>query len=364
MQYSTRRTRNALLVVFIILALSAVVVLSASVNVSSAFKHTHPTHTTVSTSSSTTIATSSSTTMSSSTTATSTSTSTTSSSSSVSSSSSSGLCFVDSQKQEQPIVYTQIVLASDHTKAVMITGGEITQRVANSQNKNYLYLYVNTAQTTPVDYSNVIQTCTISGFDTNNIYWNAQAPLSSDSIPGNGLDYGTVGEDLVVNPNTGALLLDQYVDIGFQFGIGPTGLSVSSSTVYGEPPPCYIDSLGQERHSIYFMLTTSVAYTITGAEFLEKSFNGVTSTALLIFINPSSTTSIDRSGQTKTCGVLSTSSPLSWFEWALRSPPTTNTDPGNYGVFGTVGGDMQPASSTSALVIEQFMDHSYQIAYP
>jgi hypothetical protein len=261
---------------------------------------------------------------------------------------------VSSNGQEQQTIVTQVALSTDHSKVVYITGGETTQKNSGGSLKNWFYMYVDLSRSGLVSTSGIIQNQTISA-NTNNIYWNGQTSLPNTQ------NYGTVGQDL--DNLNGVLSEWQYIDANYVFSGRIQPINYSGS--YGSPG-CHIDSLGQERHSVYTQIvdaSSGQVYQITGAELLEYQSNGVTTTNLVIFIDPSNSGHLARSGQTQTCGVTQAVNPSTAMGWFTRSPPTTDVIHGNFGILGTTGAQLTIAS-TGALVVQQFLDRTYEFGNP
>ncbi|MGH2637962.1 MAG: hypothetical protein ACRDF4_01535 [Rhabdochlamydiaceae bacterium] len=266
-------------------------------------------------------------------------------------SSSSSACQVNSSGQEQEFMYTLAVSSTDHSKAYAITGADITRNVVGTSNKIYLLIHVHPASTFAVSSSGTTASCSMNyAKATNNIYWDASS-LST------GRTFGTVGGDVSVDTSSGLLLVNQYVDKnhypGQTVSSGP-----SSST---GPASCFIDTLGQERNSIYMLFvddSTGRSYVIAGSSVVEKSSGGVTSTFYYVYLT-STPMNINRSGLNAHCTTI-LSQPTSEFEWVVRAPPPNNSIPGNYRIYGSIGGSLSLFSVTNAGVLDQFMDPNYQ----
>jgi len=260
-------------------------------------------------------------------------------------------CTITSGGQEQKYMYTVAVDSSDHSKAYAITGAQITRNVVSGSNKVYLFIQIHPATTFALSSSGTISTCTQSySVVTNNIYWYADQGI-------NGRALGTVGGDAVVDSSTGLLLVNQYVDKNHYPGQIVSSKPASSTG----PVSCFIDTLGQERNSIYMLFTddsTGKSYVLSGASVVEKSVNGVLSSYLYVYIS-SQPMNINRSNLAKSCSAT-LSHATSEFEWAVRAPPPNNTIPGNYLIYGTLGGDVSVMSGTQAGTCDQFTDTNYQ----
>ncbi|MGH2638152.1 MAG: hypothetical protein ACRDF4_02535, partial [Rhabdochlamydiaceae bacterium] len=200
---------------------------------------------------------------------------------------------------------------------------------------------------------------TLTGQNTNNIYWNAQtAPTSS----GRTYDYGTVGQDL--DPANGSLSLWQWANPNYVFGPSQTSIPQTGSYDGGGPSFCSTYSQGQERHSVYMMIVNSATnrvYTMSGAELLEQSNAGVTSTTFVVYVNPA--TAGGAGPSTQSCPVVSNPRDTPYLRWFIRSPPTTEGISGNFAVIGTVGAQLNVATNTHAIQLFQFIDRTYETGY-
>ena len=248
-------------------------------------------------------------------------------------------------------MYTVAVDSSDHSKAYAITGAQITRNVVSGSNKVYLFIQIHPATTFALSSTGTISTCSQSySVVTNNIYWYADQGI-------NGRALGTVGGDAGVDSSTGLLLVNQYVDKNHYPGQIVSSKPASSTG----PVSCFVDTLGQERNSIYMLFTddsTGKSYVLSGASVVEKSVNGVLSSYLYVYIS-SQPMNINRSNLSKSCSAT-LSHATSEFEWAVRAPPPNNTIPGNYLIYGTLGGDVSVISATWAGTCDQSTDTNYQ----
>ena len=263
----------------------------------------------------------------------------------------SSICKVVSGGVEQKYMYTMAVPSSDHSKAYAITGAEIARNVVGGSNKVYLFVFVNPGKTYSIDKSGITSSCTsLFSRSTNNVYWYGQDGP-------NGRDLGTVGGDVVKDPATGLLLADQYIDIHHYPGQTVRSKPASSSG----PVSCFVDTLGQERNSIYLLFANSAThevYSLSGSSIVERSSGGVKSTVLYEYLS-SKANPYPWSRLSNPKCTVTLPSPTSEFEWAVRAPPPNNRVPGNYKIYGTVGGDVFVASS-SAIACDQFLDPGYQ----
>jgi len=100
---------------------------------------------------------------------------------------------VSSNGAVYPYVVQQVALASNPNQVFQIMGGQIAERVVTGDNKNYFYLFVNPSKTYSVNTTSESATAQVSGFNTNNIYWNVQSPPGSS---GGSMNFGTIGQDL------------------------------------------------------------------------------------------------------------------------------------------------------------------------
>ncbi len=269
---------------------------------------------------------------------------------------SSSLCSVTSNGQEEEYIYTYAVNSNNPQQAYAITGAVIFRNVIGTTNKMYLLVYVDTSQTFNLDTSGTVKTCTTKlDKQTNNYYWDAQDGISSNR------DFPTVGGDLVTDSSSGLMLFDQYINVKGIPGNSPSKAQSSSSAA---GPSCFVDTAGQERSSVYMLFVessnTKRSYVITGSTMAEISKDGIYQTAFYVDLSSTTIGVGTTPGKTDSC-TMNLSKGASSFEWAVRSPPASAKVPGNYEIYGTLGGDCPPNNEgTSAGIIEQFTNASYQ----
>jgi hypothetical protein len=268
---------------------------------------------------------------------------------------------VSSGGQEEPYLVQQIALASNPNQVFQIVGGQIALRPVTDENKNYFYLYVNTSKTFSTNQSDIVATAQVSGFDTNNIYWNIQTP----PVPGS-MNYGTIGQDLDTGATSNTLSEWQWTDLNYVFGGQLQNINYNGSYDGGGPSMCNTYSSGQERHSVYVMIVDSnnnSVYTITGGELVEQDINGVMSTTFVTFISGTQGQH-STSGDLKDCPVVPNPSITPSLRWYVRTPPTSGVSPtGNFGITGNLGVELTTSSSTNALVLFQFVDRTFQTGF-
>lgn len=266
---------------------------------------------------------------------------------------------VSSLGQEQEPILTEVALNSNTHQVFQVTGAQIVLRDVGGAYKNYIYLFVNPGQTFGVNTTGLVQNQTLTGQNTNNIYWNAQTPLSSG---GGTVGYGTVGQDL--DPANNTLSLWQWANPNYVFGGRITTIPQTGSYDGGGPSFCSTYSNGQERHSVYMMIVNSASnkvYTMSGAELLEQSNGGVTSTTLVVFVN--STPSGGVGPATQTCPQVANPRDTPYLRWFVRSPPTNTGIAGNFAVIGTVGAQLGVATNTHAIKLLQFINRAWETGY-
>jgi len=228
------------------------------------------------------------------------------------------------------------------------TAAETIQRLVSQGHKNYSYWRVNVAELLPLNLTNLSRQIYSGKFSTNNCYWNA--------VNKTGQRFGIVGEDFTIDSTLGPTLR-QYVDISKPPG-GPSGSKKAQcNSLPGRIPSCYIDSGGEERISVYLQfldITGTKVYQITGGITLIYTDGTV---ALLFLINPSNPPNF-HSDQLCACPVVSFPA-IQDINWVETSPLSTNTVPGNYRPYGTLGAGWARAG-TNALVLNQVIDPTYQ----
>lgn len=274
---------------------------------------------------------------------------------------------VSSSGIEEPYVVQQVAFASNPNEVFQITGAQIAQRIVTGDVKNYLYLFVNPSDTFAVNKSTEVATAQISGFDTNNIYWNIQSPPGSS---GGSMNYGTVGQDLDTGATSNTLSEWQWTDLNYVFGGRVNTVNYNGSYDGGGPTACNTYSSGQERHSVYVMIvdsSTNEVYTITGGILIQQNVNGVASTTFETLLGGTQgrlSTSLD----SQDCPEVANPSVTPSLRWYVRTPPIAGavsgaSITGNFGITGTLGMELTTAASTNALVIFQFVDRTFQTGY-
>jgi hypothetical protein len=268
---------------------------------------------------------------------------------------SSALCSVTSSAQEEKYILTYAVSAQNHQRAWAITGADVYQNVVTGSNKVYLLVHVRPSTTFTINTSGTTKTCAINlSKQTDNIYWDALSGTTGSR------DYATVGGDLIPDSSTGLMLFDQYINVNS----APGGRAVTSQTTSSPGPSCYVDTSGQERNSVYMLFVDDSniqhSYVISGTAISEISVGGVDSTAFYVYLSSNTIGTGTSPGKTNACS-MSLSTGIPDFEWAVRAPPAGAPVSGNYGIYGTLGGNCPPNNEgTNAGIIEQFTDSSYQ----
>src|SRR5208282_5414761 len=162
---------------------------------------------------------------------------------------------------EEPYIIEQVASASNPNLVYQITGAQIAQRQVGGADKSYIYLYIDSGKTFPVNASGQVARVTVSGYNTNAMYWNAQSPPTS----GGSSFCATVGQDLDSGATSNTLSEWQWSDLNW--GCGHNKLNYSGSYDGGGPSACYTYSNNQERESVYEMIVDSSSkaiYTVTG----------------------------------------------------------------------------------------------------
>lgn len=262
---------------------------------------------------------------------------------------------------EEPYIVEQVASNSNPNQAYQITGAQIATRDVSGALKNYLYLYIDTGKTFPVNTSGVVSRVTVSGYSTTDMYWNVQ-PSGSASF------YGTVGQDLDTGATSNTLSEWQWADLNY--GGNHNQNSYTGSYDGGGPTACYTYSNNQERESVYVIIVDSsskTVYTITGANFIQQKVDGVSSSTLLVLVT-SSRGQLVTSGDKKDCPVVSNPSVTPSLRWYVRTPPVKGAIPGatitgNFGITGTLGEGVTKAPEDGNMVFEQFVDATFQTGY-
>ncbi len=257
----------------------------------------------------------------------------------------------------------QVASASNPNQVYQITGAQIAQRLVGSAYKNYLYLYINTAKTFPVNTTGEVAKATISGYDTNNIYWNAQSPPGSG-----GSFYGTVGQDLDIGATSNTLSEWQWADLNW--GGGGKPISYTGSYDGGGPTACHTYSDNQLRESVYVITVDSsskAVYLVTGVILIQQTVKGVASTTLVELVSGSQGKLVT-TGDKSDCPVVSNPISSPSLRWYVRTPPVKGAIPGatitgNFGITGTLGAGVTKAPEDGNMVFEQFLDRTFQTGY-
>ncbi len=270
---------------------------------------------------------------------------------------------VSSNGAVYPYVVQQVAFASNPGQVFQIIGGQIGEKIVSGNNKNYLYLFVNPGKTYALNTTSEIDKVQVSGYDTDNIYWNIQSPPGSESGT---MNYGTIGQDLDTGATSNTLSEWQWTDLNYVFGGGVSHISYNGSYDGGGPTACNTYSGGQERHSVYVLIVNSATdqiYTITGGMLIQQKLNGVYSTTFVTLIS-SPRGRLSTGGDAMDCPEILNPSSTPSMRWYVRTPPTTGvTTPGNFGITGSLGVELTTAQTTSALVLFQFVDRSFQTGY-
>jgi hypothetical protein len=241
---------------------------------------------------------------------------------------------------------TYVSSSSNPSLAFEFTGISLTQKyVSGTGHKVYTYWHVDTSVTSPIPMSGLVKQVAFTlSTTTNNVYWKGATA--------NGQDVGTVGSDIVMSPIDGNPTFNQYIDMNYNGPLGqPTDSALANCVPATQGYPASVNSGGEERHAVYLVFTDPAetkAYVITEGILLYYD-NGVV--AIDFLIEPSQTT-----GFSFTSDCVASTLSFNSFEvdWAIMTPPPTNTIPGSYQIYPTVGGLLSQASGTNALVLEQY----------
>lgn len=262
-----------------------------------------------------------------------------------------------------PYVVQQVAFASSPGQVLQITGGQIAERIVTGDNKNYLYLFVNPAETFALNTTSEVDRAHVSGYNTNNIYWNIQSPPTSS---GGTMNYGTIGQDLDTGATSKTLSEWQWTDLNYVFGGRVSHVTYSGSYDGGGPTACNTYSGGQERHSVYVMIVDSATdqvYTITGGTLIQQKINGVFSTTFVTLISDTQGR-LSTGGDAKDCPEILNPSNTPSLRWYVRTPPTSRVStPGNFGITGSLGVELTTAQTTNALVLFQYVDRTFQTGF-
>ncbi len=270
---------------------------------------------------------------------------------------------VNSNGAMEPYILSQVASASNPNQLYRITGAQLAQRLVSGAYKSYFYLYINTAQTFPVNTSDVVQKVTVSDYSTNNYYWNVQSGTSD----GSGF-CGTVGQDLDLGATSNTLSEWQWSNPNWD--CGSPQVSLSGSYDGGGPTACYVYSKNQERESVYVIIVDSSSqaiYTVTGAVLIQQTINGVASTTYIALVSGSKGQLVT-SGDQKDCPEVANPISSPSLRWYIRTPPVQGQVPGatitgNFGITGTLGGGIATASEDGNMIFNQFVDRSFQTGY-
>jgi len=271
---------------------------------------------------------------------------------------------VTSGGAEEPYIIEQVASATNPNSVYQITGAQIAQRAVGSTYKNYIYLFINTGKTFSTNTTGQTARVTVSGYTTNNMYWNVQTPPSS----GSSSFYGTVGQDLDLGATSNTLSEWQWADLNW--GGGGKPISYTGSYDGGGPTACYTYSNNQERESVYVIIVDSsskAVYTVSGAILIQQKANGVESTTLIALVSGSHGKLVT-SGDKKDCPVVSNPATTPSLRWYVRTPPVKGKIPGatitgNFGITGTLGEGVTRAPENGNMVFEQFVDRAFQTGY-
>ena len=211
---------------------------------------------------------------------------------------------------------------------------------------------MNLSKTGIINTTGIIQNQTLAGFSTNNIYWNAEPLLASQTR-----GYGTVGQD--VDTLNGVLDEWQYADVNHtERGIQPKPIIEPNNYNIAGLPTCHTSSMGTERISVYTQFIdqkTHHALTITGGELLAFT-NQIT---LIIFANGQE--SGGQPSDQQSCPIVQNTESQLFYDWGVRAPPSINQGiHSNWGIFDTIGAQLVP-TGTNALGLDQFIDRTYQV---
>lgn len=272
---------------------------------------------------------------------------------------------VSSGGVEEPYIVQQVASTSNPSVVYQIVGAQIATRDVSGALKNYLYLFVNTAETFPLNTTGETAKDIITGYDTNNVYWNVQDPPSSE---GGSTFCGTVGQDLDLGATSNTISEWQWSDLNY--GCGHNQISYSGSYDGGGPSACYTYSSNQLRESVYVIIVNSATdsvYFVNGAELVEQNINGVASTTYVALLGNAQGRLVT-SGDLKDCPELLNPSPTPSLRWYVRTPPVSGkisgaTITGNFGITGTVGAGITKAPEDGSMVFEQFVDRSFQTGF-
>jgi len=272
---------------------------------------------------------------------------------------------VSSGGLEEPYILQQVASASNPNVVYQITGGQIAQRDVSGAYKNYLYLFINTGETFPVNATGQTVKDTVTGYSTNNFYWNVQSPPSSS---GSTSFCATVGQDLDLGATSNTLSEWQWSDLNW--GCERNQVSYGGSYDGGGPTACNTYSNNQLRESVYEIIvdtSSNSIYQVTGAVLIQQNNNGVASTTYVALVSGTQGR-LNTSGDQKDCPVVSNPAVTPSLRWYVRTPPISGMIPGatitgNFGITGTVGAGIAKAPENGNMVFEQFVDKAFQTGY-
>jgi len=271
---------------------------------------------------------------------------------------------VTSGGAEEPYIIEQVASNSNPNQVYQITGAQIAQRLVSGAYKSYIYLFVNTGKSFAVNTTGQVGRVTVSGYNTNDMYWNAQSPPSS----GSSSFCATVGQDLDLGATSNTLSEWQWTDLNW--GCGFNKLTYSGSYDGGGPTACYTYSNNQLRESVYVIIvdfSSKAVYTVTGAVMIQQKINGVESSTFVALVSGSHGKLLT-SGDNKDCPVVTNPLVTPSLRWYVRTPPVAGKIPGatitgNFGITGTLGEGITKAPENGNMVFEQFVDRAFQTGY-
>ena len=270
---------------------------------------------------------------------TSTTTSSTSSSTSTSTSTSTTRTISGSAQHDVP---TFVASQSNPFQVYQYTAMQIQQRLITSDYKTYAVFFVNTGQTSTLSAAGA-RIVTTAGFNTNNIYWNVASGGATSEVD-------TVGGNTIIGSD-GNPQLNQFTTLNPTI-TGQSTNSEGANTIPGIG--CVIDSGGQQRHSIYTLISNGNSLlTVTGDDVLTYG-NGTT--AVIFFVGGTTGGSISSGTACPTLNINSNQ-----IDWAVTAPPGSPfTLPGNYMAYPSIGATTRVAG-TGALTFDQQINPSSQL---
>ena len=279
--------------------------------------------------------------------------------------SSSKLTSVTSGGAEEPYILMQVASASNPDAVYQITGAQIAQRLVSGAYKSYIYVFINTGKTFAVSSTGETAKQTVSGYSTNNFYWNVQTPPTSSGATS---FYATVGQDLDLGATSNTLSEWQWADLNW--GGGGKPISYTGSYDGGGPMACHVYSDNQLRESVYVIIASSSSqaiYIVTGAILIQQDINGVQSTTFIALVS-NSQGKLVTSGDEADCPVVSSPSTTPSLRWYVRTPPVAGaiagaTITGNFGITGTLGAGITKASENGNMELLQFVDRTFQTGF-